>query len=111
MDRDDSAVGRLGGCLVDRARLVGCVIEAPAACGEVIGYDDASVPLNLPLNLSLVDPGVSDHGIVKSPHVVIGHMLLGGSGDSVMVLVDTHSIKHVVLGGKDRFDHVRRLAF
>jgi hypothetical protein len=106
VDRDDSGVGRLGGCLIDRTRLVGCVIEAPAALREVVGGDDTRIPLNLPLDLCLIDLSVSEHGIVESRHVVIGNMLLGSTGDSVMVLVDAHRIEDVVLGGEDRINHL-----
>ena len=44
---------------------------------------------------------VSLHCAEEHPCVVVSNRLLGRCGDGIMMLVDAHLIKHVVLGADD----------
>lgn len=41
------------------------------------------------------------HLIRKMFDIVVGNMLLGGSGNSIMMLVDSHPVKDAILGRQD----------
>ena len=84
-----------------RARHDGLVLISNAVPDTVISVcRDACSSIHDFLELLHVIKVVDDHSIAEMLHIVVCNMLLGGSCNCIVMLIDTHSVQHLVFAAE-----------
>jgi len=72
-------------------------LKAPDALRTISAYKMLSLKTNYPLHLGITEAGTEVSGTVKSA-VGIGHLLLGGIGDTIRVSLSADPVKEIRVG-------------